>query len=298
MVDEDLVDAIYCCTHAQYGGRALRKESFVLRFSGAGVSDIGRKRSHNEDSGFVAPYVAIVADGVGGAAAGEVASATAAYAASAVALGWFGERPERVLAEAHAAAAAGVRMGIQRDLDRLGMATTLTMLVTDGRHVALGHVGDSRGYLFRDGELHQITQDHTYVQHLIDVGKLSAEARASHPWRNVVLRSVDGDPEGGGLDVIRLDVRLGDLLLLASDGLTDLVPAAVIAEVLGAGDCDEAAARLTQLALDAGGHDNITVVVLELVDGPRVVGDGRPLGALSDPVNVVDPSAVHLPRVS
>jgi protein phosphatase len=270
----------------------------VLRFSGAGVSDVGRKRSHNEDSGFVGPYVAIVADGVGGAAAGEVASATAAYAASAVALGWFGEQPERVLAEAYVAAAAGVRLGVQRDLERLGMATTLTMLVTDGRHVTLGHVGDSRGYLFRDGELHQITQDHTYVQHLVDTGKLAADARASHPWRNVVLRSVDGDPEGGGLDIIRLDVRLGDMLLLASDGLTDLVPDAAVAEVLAAEDCDDAAATLTQRALDAGGHDNITVVVVELVDGPRVVGDGRLLGALSDPTNVVDPAVVHLPQVS
>src|SRR3954471_14198941 len=97
----------------------------VLRFSGAGVSDVGRVRAHNEDSGFVGPYVAVVADGVGGAAAGEIASATAASSATAVALASFGDRPERVLVEAHAAAAAGVRMGVQRDLDRLGMATTL-----------------------------------------------------------------------------------------------------------------------------------------------------------------------------
>ncbi len=114
-------------------------------------------------------------------------------------------------------------MGVQRDLDRLGMATTLTMLVTDGRDVALGHVGDSRGYLFRDGALRQLTKDHTYVQHLIDTGQLTPEDRAVHPWRNVVLRSVDGDPEGGGPDVVRLDVAVGDRLLLASDGLTDLV---------------------------------------------------------------------------
>jgi protein phosphatase len=270
----------------------------VLRFSGAGVSDIGRKRSHNEDSGFVAPYVALVADGVGGAAAGEIASATAAYSASAVALGRCGELPERVLAEAYAAAAAGVRLGIQRNLERLGMATTLTMLVTDGRHVSLGHVGDSRGYLFRGGELRQITRDHTYVQHLVDTGQLSDGARAVHPWRNVVLRSVDGDPEGGDPDIIRLDVQLGDVLLLASDGLTDLVPDAVIGHVLATEDGEGAAATLTQLALDAGGHDNITVVVVELVDGPRVVGDGRLLGALSDPANVVDPAAVHHPQVS
>src|SRR3954464_4695268 len=154
------------------------------------MSDTGRVRPHNEDSGFVGPYAIVVADGVGGAAAGEIASATAAYAASAVALARFGARPEEVLGEAYAAAAAGVRQGVQRDLDRLGMATTLTMLVTDGRVVSVGHVGDSRGYMFRDGSLRQITQDHTYVQHLVDTGQLTPAGRATHPWRNVVLRSV------------------------------------------------------------------------------------------------------------
>jgi len=266
----------------------------VLRFSGAGVSDVGRVRPHNEDSAFVGPYVAVVADGVGGAAAGEIASATAAYSASAVALGRLGERPERVLAEAYTAAAAGVRLGVQRDLDRLGMATTLTMVVTDGRAVALGHVGDSRGYLFSHGELSQITKDHTYVQHLVDTGKLAPGARSTHPWRNVVLRSVDGDPQGGGLDVVRLDVAPGDRLLLASDGLTDLVPDDTIASVLAAEEGDDAAATLTELALAAGGRDNITVVIADLIEGPQVVGDGKVLGALADPWNVVDPAMVHV----
>jgi PPM family protein phosphatase len=270
----------------------------MLRFSGSGCSDVGRVRPHNEDSAFLGPYAALVADGVGGAAAGEIASATAAYSASAVALGRVGGRPEAVLAEAYAAAAAGVRLGVQRDLDRLGMATTLTMLVTDGTHVALGHVGDSRAYLLRQGVLRQISRDHTYVQHLVDTGQLSPDARSTHPWRNVVLRSVDGDPEGGGLDVTRLEVSLGDRLMVCSDGLTDLVDDGRIAEVLSTREPDEAAAELTRMALDAGGRDNITVLVMDLVDGPRVVGDGKLYGALWDPRNVVDPAAVHLPRVS
>lgn len=266
----------------------------MLRFSGAGVSDVGRVRPHNEDSAYLGPYVALVADGVGGAAAGEVASATAAYAASAVALGHEGEPPEQVLAEAYRAAAAGVRLGIQRDLQRLGMATTLTALVTDGRHVAVGHVGDSRGYLFRDGVLRQITRDHTYVQHLVDNGQLTERARATHPWRNVVLRSVDGDPEGGGLDVVRLDARVGDRLLLCSDGLTDLVDDARIASVLATQEDEDAARTLTRLALDAGGRDNVTVLVLDLVDGPRLVGTGALYGAVADPRNVVDLAQVRL----
>ena len=121
----------------------------------------------------MAPYVALVADGVGGAAAGEVASATAAYAVAAtVARSGPASTPRRVVTEAFAAARDNVRLGVQRDLNRLGMATTLTVVVTDGRSVVLGHVGDSRAYLLRAGELRQITTDHTYVQHLVETGRL------------------------------------------------------------------------------------------------------------------------------
>jgi protein phosphatase len=266
----------------------------MLRFSGAGVSHVGLVRASNEDSGFVAPYVALVADGVGGAAAGEVASATAAYAVAATVLQRSGIDAVRVVTGAFVAARDNVRLGVQRDLNRLGMATTLTVAVTDGRSVVLGHVGDSRAYLLQAGELRQITTDHTYVQHLVETGRMSDQARATHPWRNVVLRSLDGDPEGSGLDITRLDVRIGDRLLICSDGLTDLVDDARIAEVLRASDPEEAAAELTASALTAGGRDNITCVVADVIDGPRVVGDGRLLGAVADPRNVVDAAAVRL----
>lgn len=266
----------------------------MIRFSGAGVSDVGRVRPHNEDSGFVGPYVALVADGVGGAAAGEVASATAAYAVSATALGHFLDLPELVLAEAEKAARAAVRHGVQRDLNRLGMATTLTALICDGSRVVLGHVGDSRAYRLRDGRLTQLSQDHTYVQHLVDTGQLDRTAAARHPWRNVVLRSLDGDPEGPGLDLTPVSTRPGDRLLLCSDGLTDLVDDRRIAEVLRLSDPLSAAAVLTQSALVAGGKDNITCVVLDVVEGPLVVGDGQLLGALRDVANIVDPAAVRL----
>ena len=140
------------------------------------------------------------------------------------------------------------------------MATTLTLVVTDGRQVALGHVGDSRGYLCEAGCAS--SPDHTYVQQLVEAGQLTPEARATHPWRNVVLRSVDGDPEGSGLDVVRLDATPGDRLMLCSDGLTDLVDDARIGRVLAPGR-RRGGAVLTHLALDAGGRDNITV------PGPR-----------------------------
>lgn len=265
----------------------------MLRFSGAGVSDVGRVRASNEDSGFVGPYVALVADGVGGAAAGEIASATAAYAATATALGRRGQPPELVIEAAAAAARDNVRLGIQRDLLRLGMATTLTMVVCDGERVVLGHVGDSRAYLLHDGRLRQVSTDHTYVQQLVEAGRLSAEDRARHPWRNVVLRSVDGDPEGTGLDIVALDVEEGGRILLCSDGLTDHVDDGRIASVLALADPQAAAAVLTQTALAVGGRDNITCIVLDVVDGPPVVGDGQLLGAVADPRNVIDAAAVR-----
>lgn len=266
----------------------------MLRFAGAGVSDVGRVRPGNEDAGFVGPYVALVADGVGGAPAGEVASATTAYAASATALARFLDPPELVLSEASAHARAAVRLGVQRDLGRLGMATTLTMLVCDGSRVVLGHVGDSRAYHWRAGRLEQVSHDHTYVQQLVDAGELRPEAAARHPWRNVVLRTLDGDPEGPGLDLTPVPVEPGDRLLLCSDGLSDLVPAERIAEVLRLADPMSAAAVLTQSALAAGGHDNITCLVLDVVEGPLVVGDGQLLGSVRDVANIVDAASVRI----
>lgn len=266
----------------------------MLRFSGAGVTDVGRVRPDNEDSAFVGPYVAVVADGVGGAAAGEVASATATYAMAATALSRFGELPEVILREGAEAARASVQRGVQSDVQhRLGMATTLTAVVCDGEGVVLGHVGDSRAYLLRAGELTQVSRDHTYVQGLVDTGHLDAGAAWRHPWRNVVLRSVDGDPLDRGIDLVPVPVAPGDRILLCSDGLTDLVPDEVVAELLATGGPDEAAAVLVRAAVDAGGRDNVTCVVLDLEDGPPVAGAGEFLGAAREMDNIVDPGAVR-----
>ena len=272
----------------------------MLRFSGAGVSDVGRVRPHNEDSAFHGPYVGVVADGVGGAAAGEVASATTAYVVSATALAQLGAHPESVLSRGIAAARRNLRAGVLENPDRAGMATTLTAVLCDGERIVLAHAGDSRAYLLRDGELRQVSRDHTYVQHLVDTGQLDPVDRARHPWRNVVLRSLDGaaDPVSEPPDLVDLGARAGDRLLLCSDGLTDMVDDARIAEVLRLADPHSAAAVLTQSALLAGGVDNITCVVLDVVDGPAVVGDGMLLGALRDPRNIVDPASVRLGQYS
>ena len=267
----------------------------MLRFSGAGVSDVGLVRADNEDAAFVAPYVSLVADGVGGAAAGEVASATTAYVVSALALRRPGDNPVGVLRDGVAAARTSLQHGVLEDVARAGMASTLSVVVCDGQRAVLGHVGDSRAYLLRDGDLRRLSQDHTYVQRLVDDGRLAPAEVPRHPWRNVVLRNVDGNPEADlhDLDVVDLGIRPGDRLLLCSDGLTDLVADDRIAQVLTLREPGAAASVLVQSALAAGGRDNVTCVVLDVVDGPRVVGDGRPLGALADPGNVVDPAVVR-----
>jgi protein phosphatase len=267
----------------------------MLRFSGAGVSDVGLVRAHNEDSAFVGPYAALVADGVGGAAAGEVASATATYVVSATALARFGSPPEEVLREAVTAARRDLATGVEREPSRAGMATTLTAVVSDGRRVVLGHLGDSRAYLLRSGTLEQVSRDHTFVQHLVDEGRLKAGEAAQHPWRNVVARSLH-EETGAALDEVELtslDVSPGDRIMLCSDGLSDLVPSHRLREVLRLRDPESAAAVLVQSALRAGGRDNVTCLVLDVVDGPLVVGDGRLLGAAWDFRNVVDPGSVH-----
>lgn len=267
----------------------------MLRFSGAGVSDVGRVREHNEDSAFVAPYVALVADGVGGAEAGEVASATAAYVVSAIALARFGDPPDEVLREAVATARLSLRSGVREEPARSGMATTLTAVVTDGRRVLLGHVGDSRAYAFRGGHLEQVSVDHTYVQLLVASGRLDRSEVPTHPWRNVVLRSLQASPDSDleDLDLVELELAPGDRLMLCSDGLSDLVGEERMAEVLTLTDPHSAAAVLTHAALAAGGVDNVTCVVLDVVDGPLVVGDGKLLGAVQDLTNIVDPAQVR-----
>lgn len=256
----------------------------MLRFAGAGLTDVGRVRDNNEDSAFVGPYVAVVADGVGGAAAGEVASATAAYLASGAVLARTDESLSELLAGLAERIHVRLAEEVAADPAREGMATTLTMVATDGERVLLGHVGDSRAYLLREGELSRLSHDHTYVQMLVDTGRLPQEGAKEHPYRNVVLRSLQG-VEPDELDLIDLSGRPGDRLLLCSDGLSDLVEEEHIAQVLREEpDRDDAVTSLVAAALEAGGIDNVTCLVLDVVEGPLIVGDGAVLGALAEAV--------------
>ncbi len=264
----------------------------MLRFSSAGRSHPGLVRSNNEDSGFAGPYLQLVADGVGGAAAGEIASATAAYVTSALAMGTPQPDLLELLDRAVRISHEQIRAGTALDPARTGMGTTLTALLTDGRHVALAHVGDSRAYLLRDGELTQLTRDQTLVQTLVDEGLITRDEARRHPYKNVVLQAVDGDrPATPDLGLV--DVRPGDRLLVCSDGLSDLVDDEQIRACLADGEVAEAVDRLVEAALAAGGRDNVTCVVSDVVDGPVLQPVGAVLGALGDPWLVVDPTAVH-----
>jgi len=267
----------------------------VLRFSGVAVSHAGLVRSNNEDSGFLGPTCMLVADGVGGAAAGEIASATTAYVVSALALADPKADPVLTLEAGMHLAQQQVMAGSQQDEARAGMATTLTAVVTDGERFGIAHVGDSRGFVFRDGRLTRITRDHTYVQRLVDEGNLQEHEVPWHPWRNVVTRSVDGTVDELG-DVRPLRLEVGDRVLLASDGLTDLVSDLRIEAVLTRHDDDAAVESLLNAALEAGGRDNITCLLATVAEGPDVVTDGMLLGALRNPRNVVDAAAVRMPH--
>ncbi len=264
----------------------------MLRLSGVALSHVGLVRSGNEDSGFLAPGCMVVADGVGGSAAGEVASATATYAVSATALAEPRSDPARVLRAGVRLAQQQVARGVRERPTRAGMATTLSAIVTDGARFALAHLGDSRGYLFRDRTLTRVTHDDTLVQRMVDDGSLAPEQAARHPWRNVVTRSVNGDVEDLGT-VEELALVPGDRVLLASDGLTDLVSDEQIAELLRRHHDDAAATALQDAALVAGGRDNITCLLATVVDGPAVTSDGVLVGAVRDLDNVVDPSAMR-----
>ena len=265
----------------------------MLHFSYGAASHVGLVREHNEDAGFAGPYLQLVADGVGGAAAGEVASATTTYVVTALAMGRPDADAATLLAEAVATAHEQLQRGTRDDDTRQGMATTLTAVLARDDRVTLVHVGDSRAYLLRAGELVRLSTDQTLVQLLVDKGDLRPDQIAGHPFRNVVLRSVNGDePVEPALEV--LDLAVGDRLLLCSDGLTDFVPESDIVGGLAVADQDEAARTLVDLALAAGGRDNVTCLVADLRDGPEMETRGLVLGAMQDPRLVVDPAAIHV----
>jgi serine/threonine protein phosphatase PrpC len=231
-------------------------------------SDVGLLREGNEDSAYAGPRLLAIADGMGGHAAGEVASAVAISAIAP--LDRQNLTDSGAMLDALAAAVAAARDTLHdmsvSDPSVEGMGTTLTALLWAGAQVAVCHIGDSRAYLLRDGDLYQITRDHTLIQSLVDEGRLSPAAAANHPQRSLIIRALQGSTEADP-DLAMHEAILADRYLLCSDGLTDVVGDEAVHQVLSTvDDADEAVSQLIALAIRNGGPDNITCIVADVVD--------------------------------
>jgi serine/threonine protein phosphatase PrpC len=227
-------------------------------------TDTGRARADNEDSAYARPPLYVVADGMGGAQAGEVASALAVeeFRGGLVTQGTAEQR----LSERVQAANRRIYETAHRKLEHEGMGTTLTAVYLDESDLAVAHVGDSRAYIFRDGELIRLTHDHSLVEELIRRGKLTPEQAAAHPQRSIITRALGIEPEVE-VDTWTYPMQAGDVVLLCSDGLTSMISEPQIASVLAAEpDLVRAGDRLIAEANEAGGRDNITVVLFRLED--------------------------------
>jgi protein phosphatase len=261
-------------------------------------SNTGNKRRRNEDSFVVAPPLFAVADGMGGAQAGEVASKLAAAALEDTDLGSAGgeERVVALIQEAN----RRVYERSNADPAASGMGTTITAALVEGTTVTFGHVGDSRAYLLRDGAMEQLTEDHSLVNELMKSGKLSPEEAETHPQRSVITRALGTDPDVD-VDTFVVEAHEGDLFLICSDGLTTMVGDEEILELLAKyhDDLDRAAKSLIAAANRAGGEDNITVVAFTIsADGgdtvrmPAAGADDDTLDGMQSPPPSVDTMVV------
>jgi PPM family protein phosphatase len=251
--------------------------TLVLRY--AARSDRGLVRANNEDSVYAGARLLALADGMGGHAAGEVASQ---LVIAALAHLDDDEPGGDLLSELNSAVHEGnasIAAQVEADPELDGMGTTLTAILFAGNRLGLVHIGDSRGYLLREGELNQITKDDTFVQTLVDEGRITAEEAHSHPQRSLIMRALTGHEVEPTL--IMREARVGDRYLLCSDGLSDPVSHETILDSLLIPDVAESADRLIEMALRGGGPDNVTVVVADVVD--YGVGQTQPIlaGAVS-----------------
>jgi protein phosphatase len=253
-------------------------------------TDTGRQRRDNEDNAYVRSPLFVVADGMGGAQAGEVASA---LAVEEFRHGLPDDgTPEQRLAARIQDANRRIYELSRAEHEHAGMGTTLTAVYVDDADLAVAHVGDSRAYIFRDGKLTRLTQDHSLVEELVRQGKLTEAQAAEHPQRSIITRAlgIELDVE---VDTWTYPVRAADVVLLCSDGLTSMIDEAAIAAVLGAeSDLDRAAERLIAEANAAGGRDNITVVLFRLEE----TGPGHPRDAGDAPTIVGMPHRAGEPE--
>jgi len=255
-----------------------------LKVSYSAVSDVGRVRKDNQDSGYAGPWLLTMCDGVGGAARGDIASATAVGQLRRL----DREPTDDVLASiAGALHRAHDRIAelVDQDAALTGTSTTAVVAVFDpgsdgdgghGARFGVGHIGDSRAYLLRGGELRQVTKDHTFVQSLVDEGRITSSEAERHPHKNVILKALDAVQEVDA-DLFYLDVEPGDRLLICSDGVSDYLPRDTIQRLLGDGTPDYAAIELVRQSLEAGSRDNVTAVIGEIVPQDALPPDLEPL---------------------
>lgn len=234
----------------------------------AALSDVGLVRSNNQDSGYAGPHLVVVADGMGGHAGGDVASSLAVAALAP--LDGESHGPDEALGLLESSI-DNARLDLversEQTPELAGMGTTVTALLRSGNTLAMAHLGDSRAYLLRDGVLNQVTTDHTFVQHLVDTGRITPEEAEYHPQRNVVMRVLGDFDVDLTPDMSVREARPGDRWMLCSDGLSGFVSLETLEQTLvSVEDTDECAERLLHLALRAGSTDNVTVVVVDVVD--------------------------------
>lgn len=252
-----------------------------LHLQFAAISDVGRIRKDNQDSGYAGPYLLAVCDGVGGAARGDLASSTAIGQIRNLDRPPAPEHgPEELMSQVAGAlhrAHDRIAEMVEADPSISSTSTTATVALFDGTHIGLGHVGDSRAYLLRDGELSQLTHDHTFVQTLVDEGRITeAEARV-HPHRNLILRAIDGQREAEP-DLFVLAMVAGDRLMLCSDGVCGTLDDARMRDILSTGTPDFSAVELLRASLEAGSSDNVTCMVADVTEEethdtiPQLVG--------------------------
>ncbi|GEN81498.1 PP2C family protein-serine/threonine phosphatase [Actinotalea fermentans] len=240
--------------------------TIALRY--AARSDVGLVRSNNQDSAYAGPHLLVVADGMGGHAGGDVASSVAV--AHLAPLDDEAHGPDDALDELAAALSTAHEELLalaEENPELAGLGTTVTALLRSGNKLAMAHIGDSRAYLLRDGELAQVTTDHSFVQHLVNTGKLTPEEAEHHPQRSVLLRVLGDFDMEIVPDLSVREARPGDRWLLCSDGLSGVVSHDTLAETMrdvpDAGACAE---QLVELALRGGAPDNVTVVVGDVVE--------------------------------
>jgi len=254
----------------------------------AAVSHVGKIRSNNQDSGYAGAHLFLVADGMGGHAGGDVASAIAAQRVAEADIEYTSpEDAEFALQSALISANSLLAETVFEHSELTGMGTTVSGILRVGDKVAMAHIGDSRIYRFRDGLLEQMSSDHTFVQRLVDSGRITAEEAAVHPRRSVLMRvlgDVDAAPE---IDTAIHEVLAGDRWLLCSDGLSSYVAEDKIASILQTIRTAQGAAdRLVKESLDHGAPDNVTVVIVDIDDSNGMSGgDPTFVGSASAPLS-------------